>query len=105
MKSFNTFYDSHNFTLLREFCMLHGTVRSFSKDEYFLHEGEYCKYMGLITKGYFKYTVADSDGLETVTGFAIADEFVTDFCGTIMKRPSETAIVAGTYSEAMIISA
>lgn len=105
MTQFNSFYDALNTTALYAFCHKYGTIRQFEKGEFFAHEGERCKYIGIVTKGYFKYALHSSDGHEAVTGFALLNEFAVHYMSVIADTPCPTAIVAGCRSEAIIVPA
>ncbi len=103
MTQFNSFYDALNATELYEFCHKYGTIRQFDKGEFFAHEGERCRYIGIVTKGYFKYALHSSDGHEAITGFALINEFVVHYISATTETPCPTSIVAGCRTEAIIV--
>ncbi len=103
-KQFNTYKDGLDLELLREYCMEHGEVRIFGRDEMLVREGEMSRWLGYVAKGCFKYIVKNkTENRDYITGFAFEDEFVGDFPNCIDNRESAVSIVAMTASEVYLI--
>ena len=89
----------------RELCVKEGKLCHYKKGEYFLRRGETTKNVwGFIKKGYFKYTVTDSDGNINITGFAFCNTPIGDYLSLTIKTPVAADIVAATDAEVLVCS-
>ncbi len=80
-----------------------GQLCHYKKGEYFLRRGETAKNVwGFIKKGYFKYSVADSDGNMHITGFAFCNTPIGDYLSLSMKIPIVADIIAATDAEVFV---
>ena len=78
--------------------------KSIKKKDFFLREGEVCKFEGFVTKGLFRVFHIDENGFEQVLYFAIEDWWITDIDSFINERPSYLFIEALEDSEVLVIS-
>ncbi|WP_289691137.1 Crp/Fnr family transcriptional regulator [Bacteroides acidifaciens] len=74
-------------------------VKHYRKGEVFVWQGDVIKYFGFIRKGYFKYTITDTEGYEHITGFVFSNGLVGDFLSTVNKESVKTNIIAATDAE------
>lgn len=102
MEKFNTYVDSIDLGPWRELCDKKGTVKCFRKGESFACCGDSVKHFGLIRKGYFKYTVADTCGEEHITGFAFSGCPVGDALSIVCEQPLKSNIIAAATAEVMM---
>lgn len=101
MKKFNTYIDAIDMTYWRELCSRKGTLTYYRKGEPFVWCGDLIKHFGFIRKGYFKYTLTNAKGDESITGFAFEGCIVGDFLSTMHEKPIKTNIIAATDAEVM----
>lgn len=103
MVNFNPYIDKIDVDFWRELCTKEGKLCQYKKGDYFLHRGEMTrKVWGFIKKGYFKYSVTDSDGDTHITGFSFCDTPLGDYSSLIMKTPAVTDIIAATDAEVLV---
>lgn len=96
MARLNEFLTRIDISVLHGYIMAHGRQVAYGKGERMAQQGEPCRYMGVVTSGYFKYVAIDSEGNEVVTGFSFAGDIVTDYAHSFLYgQPSPTSIVAG----------
>jgi len=105
MSSFNQYTQLLDLGELRDICLREGELRRYDRGDVFSAEGEVCGEIGLILRGYFKYVVRDTAGVECVAGFALKDGYVTYFNSIVCNTPSPVSIVAGRVSEILVIPA
>lgn len=99
MSRLNDFMYDIDLAGIREYISENGRTLSFASGEELCREGERCRYCGLVTSGYFKFTAINSKGDECVTGFAFEGEPVTDYVRSFLTgQPSFTSITAGCNS-------
>lgn len=58
--------------------------------------------MGIYQKGYFKYSVTDSEGNTHITGFSFCDTPLGDYSSLVLKTPAVTDIIAATDAEVLV---
>ncbi len=103
MEQFNSYLKNLDLDALRTYFVEHGRLRRYEKEERFAQQGSVCKYIGLISKGYFKFTTLNSEAEESTMNFAFENEFVADFNGSYCGSPSEVSIIAGMDSEIYLL--
>ncbi|ASK32306.1 Crp/Fnr family transcriptional regulator [Chryseobacterium sp. T16E-39] len=69
------------------------TLKEYKKGEFFLKEGEVCKYVGFIRDGLVRYYIND-DGEERTYGFSKENEFTSNFESFGPQTPSNQIIQA-----------
>ena len=74
------------------------------KRQYFLQEGDVCKYSAFITKGAMKQYTVDEDGHERIIRLGIENWWMNDFESFVMLTPSQYNIDAVEDSELLIIT-
>lgn len=99
MENFNSYMDNLDMTVWHEICLQNGMVKHYRKGEVFVWQGDVIKYFGFIRKGYFKYTITDTEGHEHITGFVFSNGLVGDFLSTVNKESVKTNIIAATDVE------
>lgn len=79
------------------------TPKSFTKKEYFLKEGQYCKSVGFVEKGNFIYYQI-VDGEEKICDFAFENDWVTHYKSLLGNIPSEINIKSLEDSEILLLN-
>jgi CRP-like cAMP-binding protein len=72
----------------------HMKPRNFRKRQYFLQEGDVCKYAGFIVKGAAKTFSVDEEGNEHILKLSIENWWLTDFESFYQLTPSQYNIEA-----------
>ena len=99
MANFNSYIDNLDMTFWHGICLQNGMVKHYRKGEVFVWQGDVIKYFGFIRKGYFKYTITDTEGYEHITGFVFSNGLVGDFLSSVNKESVKTNIIAATDAE------
>ena len=66
MKNFNLYTESSELSLLKQFVIKNGTMKSFKKKEPFITEGDKSTYVGFVKSGLFRYVKLDNRGTEHI---------------------------------------
>ena len=74
------------------------------KKQYFLQEGEVCKYMAFIVKGAMRQYTVDNKGIEHIVGLFIENWWAADRESFIMLTPSIYNVDAWEDTDALIIT-
>ena len=74
------------------------------KKQFYLQEGEVCKYEGFVTHGLFKIYYLDDKGFENILNFATNDWWIGDIDSFTNETPSQLFIEALEDSELLIIN-
>ena len=96
--------ESSELSLLKQFIIKNGTMKSFKKKEPFITEGDKSTYVGFVKSGLFRYVKLDNRGTEHIIGFAFQNEYIAEYHSYICKIPSLLTIEAATNSVAYVIS-
>ncbi|HCM34019.1 MULTISPECIES: Crp/Fnr family transcriptional regulator [Chryseobacterium] len=64
------------------------------KGDFFIHEDEFCRYIGFIVSGAVKAYAIDKEGKENITCFKFENEFVTSFPEFVTQEKSRKSIRA-----------
>lgn len=64
------------------------------KGDFFIHEDEFCRYIGFIVSGAVKAYAIDKEGKENITCFKFENEFVTSFPEFVKQEKSRRSIKA-----------
>ncbi len=100
MNQFNTYTSHLNLDFLRDYCMEKGKRMVFVKNQFVERVGQPSRWLGYVTKGYFKYVVTnDVDGKTYNTGFSFEGEFVADYPNCLYHQEAEVSIIAGAACE------
>ncbi|MCH5228443.1 MAG: Crp/Fnr family transcriptional regulator [Muribaculaceae bacterium] len=99
IKSFNTYIEGIPLEFWRDLCREEGVFKKVDRGEYFLCEGDVCKYLGYIEKGSFKYVTHTKEGDEKIVGLETVGGFVANWPYCLQKLPSKLSIIASTNSE------
>lgn len=70
----------------------HFKLRNFDTGEYFIQEGQSCKYLGFIESGVFQHFVIDDKGEERSTYVAVEHNFLTSLLSFLHDEPSREYI-------------
>jgi CRP-like cAMP-binding protein len=89
-----------------QFQQLTDTMRpkTFRKKQYFLQEGDICKYFGFIVKGAMRQYSVDDKGAEHIVRLSLEDWWVGDRESWVMARPSIYNIDAWEDTEMLLIT-
>ena len=79
-------------------------LKKLRKKQYFLQEGEVCKYAGFIIKGAMRQYRVDENGMEHILHLYTENYWATDRESSIMLTPSRYNIDAWEDSELLVIS-
>lgn len=74
------------------------------KKQYFLQEGEVCKFMGFIVKGAMRQYSVDDKGIEHIVNLSIENWWVGDRESWVMLTPSVYNIDAWEDTEMLVIT-
>ncbi len=74
------------------------------KKQYFLQEGEVCKYVGFIVKGAMRQYSVDDKGVEHIVQLYIEDWWASDRESAVMLTPSKYNIDAWEDTELLIVT-
>jgi len=74
------------------------------KKQYFLHEGEVCKYVGFIVKGAMRQYSVDDKGVEHIVHLFVENYWASDRESSIMLTPSVYYIDAWEDTELLTIT-
>lgn len=105
MSQFNSFENEIDFSFWREICEKHGTLRHFSRGEYFAHTGSMLKQLGWIVSGGFKHSLIDNAGNVKSVGFVFEGSILANYQSAMMGRPMPTDIIALEDSEVLVVPA
>lgn len=78
--------------------------KSMTKKEYFLKQGDICKYEAFVVNGCFRVFTSDKKGNEHVWYFAIRDWWLSDIDSFTNQKSSSLSIQALEQSELLVIS-
>lgn len=78
------------------------TIKQFCKHDFFLQEGEICKYSGFVSIGLFRLYSIDSSGKEKIVQFNAENTFLTDCESYTNNKPSHYNIEALENSELVV---
>jgi CRP-like cAMP-binding protein len=78
--------------------------KSLRKKQYFLQEGEICRYIALVEKGALRTYVTDPEGHEHITAFALEGWSLGDLCSFLREEPATQNIEALEDAELSLIS-
>ncbi len=105
MSQFNSFEKEIDFTFWREICEKQGTLRHFSRGEYFAHTGSMLKQLGWIMSGGFKHSLIDNAGNVKAVGFVFEGSILANYQSAMLGREMPTDIIALEDSEVLIVPA
>lgn len=81
--------------------LTHKTLR---KRQFFLQEGDVCRYIALVEKGTLRTYVTDPEGHEHITAFALEGWSLGDLCSFLKEEPATQNIEALEDCELCLIS-
>jgi len=103
-----TYINKHNTSLLtrEEEALIEAAFqpKKLRKKQYFLQEGEVCKYTGFIVKGAMRQYSVDEKGVEHIVHLYIENYWATDRESSIMLTPSRYNIDAWEDTQLLTIS-
>ncbi|PIF45933.1 CRP-like cAMP-binding protein [Chryseobacterium sp. 52] len=79
-------------------------LKKYRKKQYFLQEGEICKYSAFIVKGAMRQYRVDDDGKEYIINLFLENWWVTDRESSVMLKPTIYNIDTWEDTEVLIIS-
>jgi CRP-like cAMP-binding protein len=79
-------------------------LKKLRKKQYFLQEGEVCKYTGFIIKGAMRQYSVDENGIEHILHLYTENYWATDRESSVMLTPSRYNIDAWEDTELLVIS-
>lgn len=80
------------------------TCRSLKKYEHFQQQDFYCKYMGYVDSGKFRYYRVGNDGTEHTLWFNLSFNFIGDYHSFLKKTNAELSIQAMCDCEIILFS-
>jgi CRP-like cAMP-binding protein len=78
--------------------------KKFRKRQYFLQEGDVCKYMGFIVKGATRMFAVDEKGHEHILHFGLEDWWVGDYESFYLLTPSKYYVEALEEVEMILVT-
>ena len=82
----------------------HLKQKTIKRKEYFLNEGEICRYSAFVTSGCLRGFTVDKNGIEHVLSFAPADWWMGDMYSLISQKPGILNIEALEDTETILLS-
>lgn len=104
MNNFDLYTDHLDMNFFRNLCEKEGQAKLFRKGEPLVWCGHKLRYWGFVLKGYFKYSVVNTNGNTYITGFSFQNSLVGDFLSIVRGSPSKTDITAATDTELQMCS-
>lgn len=105
MAHLNEFLTNVDLAELKKIIKESGFVKKYRRGDTICNQGEPCRVIGIVLRGYFKFSVVNTKGEICVTGFSFEDEIVTDFPNSfMMDGASFTTITAGRECEIIQMS-
>lgn len=80
------------------------THKPLRKKQFFLQEGEICRYIALVERGALRTYVTDLEGREHITAFALEGWSLGDLCSFLREEPATHNIEALEDCELSLIS-
>jgi CRP-like cAMP-binding protein len=85
----------------------HISYRKMLKGQYFLQQGDICKYSGFLTSGCTKTFYVDDEGQEHIVMFSVEDWWTSDMGSFIEQKPADynvqclenTSLIQFTYDQ------
>lgn len=85
----------------------HISYRKMLKGQYYLQQGDICKYSGFLVSGCTKTFYVDDDGLEHIVMFSVEDWWTSDMGSFIEQKPADynvqclenTSLIQFTYEQ------
>ncbi len=105
MGQFNLFEDAVDFSFWREICENQGTLRHYSRGEYFVNAGNILRQVGWIVSGGFKHALIDSAGNNKAVGFVFEGSVLANYLSAIMGKKMPTDIIAIEDSDVLVVPA
>jgi CRP-like cAMP-binding protein len=103
-----SYINKHTITPLtsEEISLIEGTFqpKKLRKKQYFLQEGDVCKYAGFIVKGAMRQYSVDEKGVEHIIHLCIEHYWTSDRESSIMLTPSKYNIDAWEDTDLLIIT-
>lgn len=105
MAQFDAFEEAIDFSIWRELCEKHGTLRHYRRGEYFARIGEVIKNAGWIVSGGFKHSLIDNAGNEKAVGFVFEGSILANYLSATRGKKMPTDIIALEESDILVIPA
>lgn len=99
MKNFNDYFKREDFSILRNFFMDKGYLKTIKKKDYFVLQGYPTACAAYIKKGIFRYTCTDEKGDEHIVGYSFAGEYLGDYPQCRYRENALVSIQAVTDAE------
>lgn len=80
------------------------TYKTLRKRQFFLKEGDICRYIALVEKGALRTYVTDPEGHEHITAFALEGWSLGDLCSFLREEPATQHIEALEDCDLCLIS-
>jgi CRP-like cAMP-binding protein len=77
--------------------------KTYKKGDFFLADGQICKYVGFVAKGLMRYYI-NHDGVEKTYAFSQENQYVSNYESFLPQRPSSKIIQALEDSHLFVIS-
>lgn len=103
MANFNQYIRQLDFSELKDLLFEKGKRQEFKSNEYFVHQDEMCRQVGLIQNGAFRYTCTDKEGTDHIVSYGFEGDLLGCFSVTQLKQPSFVNIQAATASVVYVL--
>ena len=88
----------------KEICTSFFTAKKLRKKQYFLQEGDVCKYLAFVEKGALRSYTIDEKGAEHILQFALENWWISDMYSFYTQLPGTYTIDALEDSEILLIT-
>lgn len=79
MKVFNEYLNLEGISKIQQLFLDNGVVEKYKKNSFFIHQGQFQKKVGFISKGGFRYLRYTPLGKEQIVGYSFENDFVTSY--------------------------
>lgn len=90
--------------LMRQWFLNHGIRKEYTKNDFFIGEGDTSKYMGYIELGSFRYIKWNYKSQEQVVGYSFENDFVVEYSSFMYQIASPCGAQAITDSVVWILN-
>lgn len=91
-------------TKLEKLFLENGTLKTFRRNDYMVHQNNKTNHIGYVTSGTFRLTRIDTNGNEWIVGYSFENDFVCDYPSLINRTSATVSIKATTSNPENLLS-
>lgn len=81
----------------------HASIKTFSRKDWLSLPGKVPDEIFFINRGLIRVMIADAQGVEHTTHFALENQFIADYSGFILRQPAQYALQAIVDTETVVL--